>query len=93
MSEDYNIVYYYLSELINTSLMANIFMLLAVYRYKLCLYNKVSVYALLSLNVINIFFLTAKFDYEVYDSYLQIFMSFIMMPTAILAIILMIKKV
>jgi hypothetical protein len=91
--EVYEDAYYYLCETINTPLAVNIFMLLVVYRYKLCLYNKVSVYSLLSLNVINLFFLTANFDYEVYEFYLRIFMSFIMIPTAILAIILFIKKV
>ena len=90
---DYEVVYYYLSEIMNTSLVANVFMLLAIYRYKLCLYNKVSVFGLLSLNATNLFFLITDFDYEVYELYLQIFMSAVMIPTAILAIILLIKKV
>ena len=90
---DYEVVYYYLSEIMNTSLVANIFMLLVIYRYNLCLYNRVSVFGLLSLNVINLFFLITDFDYEVYEFYLQIFMSVVLIPTAILAIILLIKKV
>lgn len=90
---DYEVVYYYLSEIMNTSICANIFMLLAVYRYKLCLYNRVSVFGLLSLNATNLFFLITDFDYEVYELYLQIFMSTILIPTAIIAVILLIKKV
>jgi hypothetical protein len=94
MSDDtYQELYYYLNEVMNTSLVANVFMLLAVYRYKLCLYNKVSVYALLSMNAINIIFLNIDVDYEIYDLYMNIFTHFIMIPTAILAIILFIKKV
>ena len=94
MSDDtYQVLYYYMNEFINTSFIANIFMLLAVYRYKLCLYNKVSVFALLSMNVINVIFLLIDVSYEVYDLYMTIFTNTLMIPTAILALILLIKKV
>ena len=77
----------------NTSVCANIFMLLATYRYRLCLYNKVSVYALLSMNALNITFLFIDVEYEIYDLYMTIFTHVILIPTAILAVILLIKKV
>ena len=74
-TSDYDTLYYYLNESVNTSIGSNLFMLLAVYRYKLCLYNQISVYALLSLNALNIFFLVFPFEYEVYEYYISIFMN------------------
>lgn len=91
--KNYESVYYYMNEILNTSIVTNVFILLAVYRYKLCLYNKVSVFALLSLNVFNIVFMTIDVGYEIYHIYSYIFTHALMVPTAMLAIILMIKKI
>lgn len=89
----YENVYYYMNEILNTSIVANVFMLLAVYRYKLCLYNKVSVFALLFMNVLNLTFLSIDVSYEIYDIYMMWVNHTLMIPTAILCIILMFKKI
>ena len=90
MTDDkYWIVFFYMNEVLNASILTNVFILLACYRYKLCAYNKVSVFGLLSMNCINMMFIGSN-DLEVYG---YIFTHAIMIPLAVLSIILMIKKI
>ncbi len=93
IQNNYESFYYYMNEILNTSIITNIFILLVVYRYKFCMYNKVSVVGLLGLNVFNIFFMSLNFEYEYYNIYCMWFNHSIMIPLAILSIILMIKKI
>ncbi|MCS5622491.1 MAG: hypothetical protein NZ735_00835 [Candidatus Marinimicrobia bacterium] len=83
-------VYYVANETLGAPLVSNLFMLAACYRYKLCWYNKVSVYGLLLLNLINILAITTPLGD---DSYYHLMLQFAMIPVSILAVILLIKKI
>ena len=83
-------VYYVANETLGAPLVSNLFMLAACYRYKLCWYNKVSVYGLLLLNLINILAITTPLGD---DSYYTIISQAAMIPVSILAVILLIKKI
>jgi len=78
-----------MNEVLNASILTNVFILLACYRYKLCTYNKGSVFGLLSMNVINLMFIGS----DCHEVYGYVFTHAVMIPLAILSIILMIKKI
>jgi hypothetical protein len=88
--ELYLTIYYVASESIGASFVLNLFMLLICFRLKLCWYNKVSVYGLLALNLVNFTAMTPLLDYELYYN---IVTHIVMIPTAMLATILLIKKI
>lgn len=83
-------VYYVANETLGAPLVSNLFMLAACYSYKLCWYNKVSVYGLLLLNLINILAITTPLGD---DSYYTIISQVAMIPVSILSLILLIKKI
>ena len=93
VQNSYDSIYYYMNEILNTSILTNVFILLACYRYKFCLYNKVSVFGLLAMNGFNLIFMSLNLEYEAYNIYCMWFTHAIMIPLAILSIILMIKKI
>ena len=83
-------VYYVANETLGAPLVSNLFMLAACYRYKLCMYNKVSVLGLLLLNVINLLAInTALGEYQYYNIVTQV----AIVPICALALILLIKKI
>lgn len=92
-TDSYKLAYYYMNEVLNAGIVANVFILLAVYRYNLCLYNKVSVFGLIAMNIVNIIFIGDDGTSDFYTFYGYIFTHAIMIPTAILSITLMIKKI
>ena len=87
---DYLKVYYVANETLGAPIVSNLFMLAACYRYKLCWYNKVSVYGLLLLNLINILAIATPLGDA---SYYHLMLQFAMVPVALLAVILLIKKI
>ena len=83
-------IYYTANEVLGAPLITNLFLLGACYRYKLCMYNKVSVLGLLLLNVINLLaILTNLGELEYYSIVAQVSI----VPVAVLALILLIKKI
>jgi len=80
-------MYYVANELVSTSL--NVFILLVCYKMKLCWYNKVAVFGMLSLNLVNFIALLTPLGHE---NYYATVTHVVMIPTAILAVILLIKK-
>lgn len=95
VSGNYSYAFYYMAEIFHTSIIANVFFLYIIRKNKLCLYNKVAVIGLLAMNLVNVLVLTFD-DYGDsldYDLYCSIFTHAIMIPTAVLSIILMIKKI
>lgn len=84
-NEHYNFSYDYLSELFNTSLATSVFYLLVTYRFKLCLYNKVAAWGSFSTFVFNVIALTF-FTVEDHQFYSELYVNFMLYPTAILAV-------
>lgn len=85
--EVYVSIYYTANEICFFTM--NIFMLIICFRNKLCHYNKVSVYGLLSLNIVNFLALSPIMGFENYHSTIT---HLIMIPLALLVIILLFKK-
>lgn len=95
VSDNYSYAFYYMAEIFHTSIVANVFFLYIIRKNKLCLYNKVAVFGLLTMNLVNVMVLTFD-DYGDslnYDLYCSIFTHAVMIPTAILSLILMFKKI
>jgi hypothetical protein len=86
----YKIVYYVSNETIGVPIVSNLFMIAFCYRYKLCWYNKVSVYGLLLLNIINILAIITPLGGA---SYYNLMLQCAMVPVALLSLILLIKKI
>ena len=88
--DSYIRIYYTANEMLGAPLVTNLFLLGACYRYKLCMYNKVSVLGLLLLNVINLLAInTALGEYQYYNIVTQV----AIVPVCALALILLIKKI
>jgi peptidoglycan/LPS O-acetylase OafA/YrhL len=88
--DNYTRIYFNTNEIIGTPLIGNLYMLGTCYRYKLCLYNKVSVLGLLLLNILNLITINTSLDeWEYYSAIMNIMIA----PIVLLALILLIKKI
>lgn len=78
-------LYLFLGQLFGNSLLNCLFMVLIIIRLKLCLYNKISVFGLFILNVVNIvFILTDRLEDNIYS---YVLLTSLIWLLAILAVI------
>ena len=81
----FNFTYDSLSELFNVSLVSGVFYVLVTYRDRLCLYNKISSWAQVFTGVFNLVCM-AVFDPEDHKAYSDLYVNFMLYPTAVLAL-------
>jgi len=88
---DYLSAFYLVNELFNCSVLSGILLLAISYRHKLCLYHKISSWAIFSsgiLNVLAILFL----DGNNYQLYINIYVHFLLIPTTAIVSYYLIKS-
>jgi hypothetical protein len=90
---EYWVIYFKGNELLKSGLLPSIGFLLSSFIMKQCYYNKVSILGMISWNIVNYYFIGSGHSEQVYESYMNLFSNFVMIPTAILALILLIKKI
>jgi len=84
----YKYFYYREIEFLKSGLIFNLGWLFIAFRYRLCWYNKVAIIGFLNQNIINLIFIGSGSLVDYHET----FTHGLMFPTAVLALILFIKK-
>jgi len=94
MSEDdYWTFYFREIEMLKSGLLINLGLLFVSIRYRLCWYNKVAAIGLVLMNIVNLIFISGNYSDETFILYNNIFTLILLPIIAILALILLLKKI